>query len=64
MLLYLDLFVCPYFSDAAKKKAGEILGHDATDLEAVKASNPYWFTNWEGFDLSIELNKKRVREVY
>jgi len=64
ILLYLDLQCCPYVSASAKTKLSGYFSLSAVDAASIKNSAKYWFTNWDNFDLSEELDKKRTREVY
>ncbi len=64
LMIYLDLQCCPHVSDATKLKLFSYFPLSIFDLPFVRLSAKYWFTNWEDFDLSVELDKKRTREVY
>ena len=64
IMIYLDLVTCPYVSMPTKMKLALTYGHSVQQLRALKACSNYWFTDWEGFDLSLSLDKKRTREVY
>lgn len=65
LMLFLDLIVCPYVTDATKEAAGTIFGLDAAGLAQVQAVNDHWFTAWgDKFDLKKELDAKRSRDVY
>lgn len=65
LIMFLDLIVCPYISNATKDSIGAIFGLDAAGLAAAQAVNDYWFTAWgDKFDLGKELDAKRSREVY
>jgi hypothetical protein len=65
LMLFLDLIVCPYVSDATKEAAGTIFGLDAAGLPEVQGVNDHWFTAWgDKFDLKKELDAKRSRDVY
>jgi len=64
LMLYLDLITCPYVSEATKLKIDAVFGLSATKRLSIHATNSYWFTNWEAFDLTLELDKKRARQVY
>lgn len=64
MMIYLDLVTCPYISGDLKAEIDSIFNVSQAEREAIKDLNPYWFTNWENFDLSLELDKKRARQVY
>lgn len=65
LMLFLDLIVCPYVSDATKEAAGTIFGLDAAGLAEVQGVNDHWFTAWgDKFELKKELDAKRSREVY
>lgn len=60
----LDLQCCPYISQGLKEYIATSYGVDIARLPLLQRAAPYWFTNWENFDLSRELDKKRAREVY
>ena len=60
----LDLQCCPYISQGLKEYIATSYGVETTRLPLLQRASPYWFTNWENFDLSRELDKKRAREVY
>jgi hypothetical protein len=60
----LDLQCCPYVSKGLKKQIASYYGIEVARVPLLQRSAPYWFTNWENFDLSRELDKKRAREVY
>lgn len=64
LMLYLDLIACPYVSEATKLALDAIFGLSTIERQSVHAINSYWFTNWETFDLTLELDKKRARQVY
>jgi hypothetical protein len=60
----LDLQCCPYISKGLKDHIASCYGILGKRVSLLQGSAPYWFTNWENFDLSRELDKKRAREVY
>lgn len=64
LMLFLDLIVCPYCSQATKESLGAVYGYTAADLPGLIGSNEQWFTAWADFDLARELDAKRSREVY
>lgn len=65
LMLMLDLIVCPVVSSQTKQEIAAIFGLDAAGLLELQAANDYWFTAWGAkFNLSIELDAKRSREVY
>jgi reverse transcriptase-like protein len=64
LMTYFDIACCPYVSSATKMKIAGVFGHSVFQMWSLQASSPYWFTDWQGFDLSIALDKKRSREVY
>lgn len=64
MMLFLDLQCCPYISQETLKYLDWHFLPYVGDLSFLKSASKYWFTNWENFDLSIELDMKRTREVY
>ena len=60
----LDLQCCPYISHRLKEYIATSYGVENARVPLLQGAAPYWFTNWENFDLSRELDKKRAREVY
>jgi len=64
MMLYLDVITCPYISEATKMALDDVFGLSTSQRQKVEKVNSYWFTNWENFDLTLELDKKRARQVY
>jgi hypothetical protein len=65
LILMLDLIVCPNVSAQTKQAIATIFGLDAKDLVAVQAATDHWFTAWgHKFDLGMELDPKRSRDVY
>lgn len=64
IMLYLDLQCCPFVEPSTKNTLFGHFSKDASDELSIRKSAKYWFTNWENFDLSEELDKKRTREVY
>lgn len=65
LMLFFDLIVCPYVSQATKEAAAAIFGIDSAGLAEVQGVNDHWFTAWgDKFDLTKELDSKRSREVY
>ena len=60
----LDLQCCPYISHGLKEFIATSYGVENARVPLLQGAAPYWFTNWENFDLSRELDKKRAREVY
>ncbi|MDO8271254.1 MAG: antiviral reverse transcriptase Drt3b [Gammaproteobacteria bacterium] len=65
LIMLLDLVICPYISTATKNAIGQVFCLDAAGLAAIQSSNDHWFTTWgDKFDLEMELEAKRSREVY
>ncbi len=64
MMLYLDVITCPYLSEGTKSSIDEVLNISPEQREKISLVNQYWFTNWDNFDLTLELDKKRARQVY
>jgi hypothetical protein len=74
--LILDLFACPFLDVKFKKKMlllykGNVTYHEVRDtiIEAEKIiefhkEHKYWFTKWDRFNLSKELENKKSQEVY
>lgn len=60
----LDLQCCPYVTRGLKEYIASIYGIGVVRVPLLQGAAPHWFTNWENFDLSRELDKKRAREVY
>lgn len=65
LMLMLDLIVCPDVGAETKRAIAANFGLDAAGLGEVQAANDHWFTVWgPKFDLGMELDAKRSREVY
>ncbi|MEP2707823.1 MAG: antiviral reverse transcriptase Drt3b [Roseibium sp.] len=64
LMLYLDLITCPYVSEVTKKKIDGIFGFSPSKRQSIHEINRHWFTNWGAFDLTLELDKKKARQVY
>nr|WP_298821459.1 antiviral reverse transcriptase Drt3b [uncultured Roseibium sp.] len=64
LMLYLDMITCPYISDVTKGELDSIFGLNTSDRQSIHSINSHWFTNWGSFDLTLELDKKRARQVY
>jgi hypothetical protein len=64
VMTYLDITSCPYVSTATKMKLASYFDHSIYHLWSLQAASTFWFTDWNGFDLSLALDKKRTREVY
>lgn len=64
VMLFLDLQCCPYISTSTLHKISDHYSLSVFDLPFIKSASSHWFTNWQNFDLSFELDKKRTREVY
>lgn len=65
LMLFLDLIVCPYITDATKAAMAATFDISAVDFAVLRATNDHWFTAWgDKFDLNKELDAKRSREVY
>lgn len=64
LLLTLDLIGCPFVAPATKLSAGQLYGLDQNGVESIAAASPQWFTTWSNFDLQLELDAKRSRNVY
>jgi hypothetical protein len=60
----LDLQCCPYISQGLKENIASRYGIEVSRVPLLQRSAPHWFTNWENFNLTRELDKKRAREVY
>lgn len=64
MIMYLDVLNCPFVRELTKKRVTQSMGLTPSQRASISAANPFWFTNWGGFDLTEELDKKRARQVY
>ncbi len=64
VMLFLDLQCCPHVEAKTKNTLFKHFSKNASDELAIRNSAKYWFTDWENFNLSEELDKKRTREVY
>lgn len=64
MMLYLDIITCPFVSENTKQKIDILFNLNTTQRAEIHTVNDYWFTNWRNFDLTLELDKKRARQVY
>lgn len=62
--LALDLLVCPYISRTTKESILGYYGVAGSDLSRLQSYNDYWFTKWDKFDFSKELDAKVSQEVY
>lgn len=60
----LDLQCCPYISQGLKEYIASSYGVELARQPLLRRASPYWFTDWDNFNLSRELDKKRAREVY
>ena len=64
IMLYLDIITCPFVSEDTKKKIDAHFDVNTKQRLEIYDANDYWFTNWKSFDLTLELDKKRARQVY
>jgi hypothetical protein len=62
--LALDLVVCPYVSKEIKLGILSCYDVPFSDLSGIQKSSEYWFTKWDRFDFSKELDAKVSQEVY
>lgn len=63
-ILFLDIATCPYLDASEKERLSLAAGRSKDLMRDIGQCHPYWFIDWDGFDLSLELDKKRAREVY
>lgn len=61
---FLDLQTCPYVSDHLKNYLAGLYKLSCFETPFLRLVTPHWFTDWQNFSLSLELDKKRSREVY
>ena len=62
--LTLDLIACPYICVSFKKSLLAIYGIDRSYLKRIVALNQFWFTKWDKFDFTKELDAKLSNSVY
>jgi hypothetical protein len=62
--LALDLIACPYIEEKLKIEILKYYGIPSNNLTRIKGYRKNWFTTWEDFDLSKELDAKVSKEVY
>lgn len=62
--LALDLIACPYVSAEMKSEILDCYGMPRSDLPHIQKNSEYWFTKWNRFDFSRELDAKVSQEVY
>lgn len=62
--LALDLLACPFVAMNVKLTILDCYGIPSSDLVGIHESGQLWFTKWDGFDLSRELDAKVSQEVY
>ncbi|WP_454841534.1 antiviral reverse transcriptase Drt3b [Pseudomonas hormoni] len=60
----LDLIACPYVSQKAKAEIIQYYGVSEDNLSKFEGYSDYWFTKWDNFDFSKELDAKVSQEVY
>jgi hypothetical protein len=64
LLLTFDLISCPFVDPTTKLRAGQLYDLDEAGVDSIAAASPQWFTTWAEFDLQMELDAKRSRNVY
>ncbi len=62
--LALDMLACPYASAEIKSGILDCYDIPLPDLPHIQRSSEYWFTKWDRFDFSKELDAKVSQEVY
>lgn len=60
----LDLIVCPFVAIKTKEKILGMFGLPEDNLLRIQKISKYWFTKWDNFDFSKELDAKISQEVY
>lgn len=63
-ILFLDLSTCPFLRPSEKQSLSRAAGLNENFMRDVGRAHSHWFIDWTGFDLTLELDKKRAREVY
>lgn len=64
LIMFLDLATCPHLSPAEKETLSKAANKQPTFMRDLGRCHTHWFIDWAGFDLTLELDKKRAREVY
>lgn len=62
--LTLDLIACPYIDLSFKKSLLSRYSIDKKYVKKIISLNDYWFTKWDKFDFSKELDAKLSNDVY
>lgn len=64
-VIAIDFAACPFISQNTKKALLKLVGViDSTQQNNVISRRPFWFTEWQHFDLAEALDRKRNQEVY
>ena len=70
-MLFFDMLSCPFIKTETKKKILQAynindanLQNDLINFQVANTPKQLWFTTWEGFNFSKELDAKRSQEVY
>lgn len=62
--LTLDLIACPYIDISFKTSILDRYGIDKSYVKRIIALNQFWFTKWDKFDFTKELDAKLSNSVY
>ena len=62
--LTLDLISCPYIDLSFKKDLLSYYSIEKSHAKQIISLNQYWFTKWDNFDFTKELDAKLSNEVY
>lgn len=62
--LTLDLVACPYIDISFKTSILDRYGIDKSYVKRIIALNQFWFTKWDKFDFTKELEAKLSNSVY
>lgn len=62
--LTLDLIACPYIDISFKTSILNRYGIDKSYVKRIIALNQFWFTKWDKFDFTKELDAKLSNSVY
>lgn len=64
LITFLDMATCPHLKPAEKQTLSKAAGKSPSFMRDLGQCHTHWFIDWSGFDLTLELDKKRSREVY
>ncbi|WP_421169178.1 antiviral reverse transcriptase Drt3b [Aeromonas dhakensis] len=64
-LIFFDFILCPFISKNTKEKIFSFFSiTDGLHKELILSVSKNWFINWDDFDLTVALDRKRSFDVY